>query len=84
MVQENGSQECSSSWIVLHAQSTSALSSGFHLSQGDAEHYTGEVGKQQHLISCFLSNTSASQRWDVFNETQCIRLAIGWTRAFDF
>jgi len=37
MVQEKGSRERCSSWTVLHAQSTSALSSGFPLSQGNAE-----------------------------------------------
>jgi len=37
MVQEKGSQELCSSWTVLHAQSTSALSSGFPLSQNNAE-----------------------------------------------
>jgi len=37
MVQDKGSQERCSSWTGLHAQSTSALSSGFHLSQGNAE-----------------------------------------------
>jgi len=39
MVQEKGShrhKHCSS-WTVLYAQSTSALSSGFRLSQGNAE-----------------------------------------------
>jgi len=37
MVQEKGSQERCSSWTVLHAQCTSALSSGFPLLQGNAE-----------------------------------------------
>jgi len=37
MVQEKGSQECGSSWTVLHAQYTSVLSSGFPLSQGNTE-----------------------------------------------
>jgi len=36
-VLEKESQECCSSWTVLHAQSTSALSSGFPFSQGNAE-----------------------------------------------
>jgi len=36
MVQEKGSREHCSSWIVA-AQSTCALSSGFPLSQGNAE-----------------------------------------------
>jgi len=37
MVQEKGSREHCSSSTVLHAQSTSALSSGLPLSQGNAE-----------------------------------------------
>ena len=37
MVQKKGSRERCSSWTVLHAQSTSALSSGFPLSQGNPE-----------------------------------------------
>ena len=60
MVQEKGSWERCSSWTVLHAQSTSALSSGFPLSQGNAEALERWVGKtKHHLISYFLSNTSA-------------------------
>jgi len=37
MVQEKGSRERCSSWIVMQAQYTSALSSEFPLSQGNAE-----------------------------------------------
>jgi len=37
MVQEKESRQCCSSWTVLHPQSTSALSSGFPISQGDAD-----------------------------------------------
>jgi len=37
MVQEKGSRQRCSSWTVLHAQSISVLSSGFPLSQGNAE-----------------------------------------------
>jgi len=37
MVQEKGSQERCSSWTVLHAQCTSALSSGFPILPGNAE-----------------------------------------------
>jgi len=37
MVQEEGSTECCSNLTVLHAQCTSALSSRFPLSQGNAE-----------------------------------------------
>jgi len=37
MVQEKGSRERCSSWTVLRSQSTSALTSGFPLSQGNAE-----------------------------------------------
>jgi len=37
MLQEKGSRERCSSWTMLDAQCTSALSSGFPLSQGNAE-----------------------------------------------
>jgi len=37
MVQEKGSRERFRSWTVLHTQCTSALSSGFPISQGNAE-----------------------------------------------
>jgi len=37
MVQEKGSRERCSSWTVLHAQCISVLSSGFPLSQDNAE-----------------------------------------------
>jgi len=37
MVQKKGSRQRSSSWTVLHAQCTSAMYSGFSLSQGNAE-----------------------------------------------
>jgi len=81
MVQEKGSRERCSSWTVLHAQCTSALSSRFPRSQGNAEALDRWGGKTKHrLISYFLSNTStknyrnrtmyvkimASWRWDVF------------------
>ena len=82
--QEKRSRERCSSWTVLHTQSTSALSSKFPVSQGNAEALDRWGGKTKHrLISCFLSNTSAknycnrivyvkiitSQRWDVFWDT---------------
>jgi len=77
VVQEKGSREHCSSWTVLHAQSTGALSSGLPLSQSNAEALDRWRGKTKHrLISYFLRNTSAkkftssdrvaSQRWDVF------------------
>ena len=60
MVQEKGSREHCSSWTVLHAQSTSSLSSGFLLLQGNVEAPDKCGGKTKHrLISYFLSNTSA-------------------------
>jgi len=60
MVQEKGSQERSSSWTVLHAQCTSALSSWFPLSPSNAEALDRWGGKTKHrLILCFLGNTSA-------------------------
>ena len=85
MVQEKGSRKRSGSWTALHEQCTSALSSGFPLSQGNAEALDRWGGKTKHrLISYFLSNTSAknyhhwfvyvkiiaSERWDIF-QTQC-------------
>jgi len=62
MALEKGSREHCSSWTVLHAQSTSALSSGFPLLQlqGNAEALDRWGGKtKHHLISYFLSNISA-------------------------
>jgi len=81
MVQKKGSRERRSSWTALHAQSTSALSSGFPLLQGNAEALDKLGGRaKHHRISYFLSNMSAknyrnrivyvkiiaSERWDVF------------------
>ena len=58
--QEKESRERCMSWAVLHAQCTSALSSGFPISQGNAEALERWGGKARHLlISYFLSNTSA-------------------------
>ena len=60
LVQEKGSREHCRSWTVLHAQCTSGLSSGFPLSQDNAEELDRWGGKIKHsLISYFLSNTSA-------------------------
>ena len=85
MVQEKGSRERCRSWTVMHAQCNSALSSGFPISQSNAEALDRWGGKIKHrLISYFLSNTSAknycnrivyvktiaTQMWDVF-ETRC-------------
>jgi len=68
---------------VLHAQCSSELSSGFPISQGNAEALESRGGKTKHRLICyFLSNTSAknchnrivcvkviaSQRWDVFSD----------------
>jgi len=41
IVQDKGSRERCRSWTVLHAQYTSALSSGFSISQGNAETLEG-------------------------------------------
>ena len=86
MVREKGSWQRCSSWTALNAVTT-ALSSGFPLSQGNADALDRWGGKTKHrLISYFLSKTSAKnyrnrivyvkiiacQRWDVFLETQCI------------
>jgi len=46
MIQEKGSRERCSNWILLHAQSTIALFSGFPLSQGNLKHQISEVEKQ--------------------------------------
>jgi len=73
-----------------HKALVSALSSGFPISQGNAETLDRRGGKAKYrLISYFLTNTSAknyrnrivyikiivSQRWDVF-ETQCSLLCV--------
>jgi len=78
------SRECCRSWTVLHTQCAIALSSGFPISQSNAETLDRWGGKAKRLlISCFLSNTSAknycnrivfvkiiaNQRWDVFWDT---------------
>jgi len=91
MVQEKRSRQRCNSWTVLHAQCTSVLYSGFPLSQGNAEVLDRWGGKtKHHLISCFLSNTSAknyrnrivyvkiiaSRRWDVFWNMVYIQLDI--------
>jgi len=84
MVQDKWSRGHCRSWTVLHAQCTSALSSGFPISQGNTEVLDRWDGKtKHHLISNFLSSTSAknchnwilyvkiiaSQRWNVFWDT---------------
>jgi len=92
--QEKGSWQRCSSWTVLHTQCTSALSSGFPISQGNAEALErwGEKTKH-HLISYFLSNTSAknyrnwmvyvktiaSQRWGV----SCQRWDVSWDTVYN-
>jgi len=78
MVQEKGSRERCWSWTVLHAQCTSAqssgfpLSSGFPISQGNAEALDRWGGKTKYrLISYFLSSTSAKnyRNWIVYVKT---------------
>jgi len=60
IVQGKRSRERCRSWTVLHAQCTSALSSGFPISQRNAEALDRQGGKTNHrLISNFLSYTSA-------------------------
>ena len=59
MVQEKGSRDRCSSWTVLHAQCTSALSFGFPISQRNAEALDRWGRKKYHLISYFLRNTAA-------------------------
>ena len=84
MVQDKRSRQRCRSWTMFHAQYTSALTSMFPLSQGNAEALDSWGWKTKHrLISYFLSNSSAknyqnwivyvkivaSQRWDVFWDT---------------
>jgi len=62
LIQEKGTRERCSSWTVLHAQSTSVLSSGFPLLQGNAETLDRRGGKTKHRpISYILNNTSAKR-----------------------
>jgi len=86
---ERSRRRCSS-WTVLHARHISALSSGFPISQGNAQALDRRGGKtKHHMILHFLSNTSAknyrnrivyvkiiaSRRWHVF-ETRCMCLRV--------
>jgi len=64
MIQEKGSRERHSSWTVLHAQCTSALSSGFPLLEGNAE-----AGKQS-IVLFLTSNTSAK---NYRNQVVCVK-----------
>jgi len=69
MIQGKWSGQCCRSWTVLHAQCTSALSSGVPILQGNAEALDRWCGKaKDHLISYFLSNTSAKNyhNWIVY------------------
>jgi len=57
------------SWNVLHAQYTSALSSGFSISQGNVEALDRWDGKTKRcLISYFLGNTNS----DIFVIGSCM------------
>jgi len=81
MVQDKRRRGRFRSWTVLHAQCTSALSSGFHTSKGIADKWGGKT--KHRLISYFLRNISAKnyrnriayvkiiarQRWEVFWDT---------------
>ena len=59
LLDKRSRQRCRS-WTVLHAQCTSALSSVFPMSQGNAEALHRWGGKTKHLlISYFPSNISA-------------------------
>ena len=60
-VGEKGSRERCSSSTVLHAESSSALSSGFRLSQGNAEALDNTYVRQENKASSsyFLSKASA-------------------------
>jgi len=50
MIQEKGTRQRCSSWTVLHAQSTRALSSGFLVSQSNAEALDRWGGKTKHRL----------------------------------
>jgi len=82
-----GKHESGNPLGLWHTQCTSALSSGFPISQGNAEALDRRGGKtKHHMIPYFLSNISAknyhnrivyvkfirSRTWDVFFETRCI------------
>ena len=84
MVQEKRSWQCYRSWTVSYTQCSSVPSSGFPISQGNAEALDRWGGKTKHrLISYFLRNAFAknyrnrfvcvkiiaSQRWDVYWDT---------------
>ena len=72
MVQGKRSGERCRSWTVLHAQWTTALFSGFSLSQDNAEALDRWGGKtKHHLISYFLSNTSAKE---YRNRIVCVKI----------
>jgi len=71
-VQEKGSREHCRRWTMLHEQCTTALSSEFPISQGNAEALERWGGKTKHrLISYFLSNTSAK---NYHNRSVCVKI----------
>jgi len=72
MVQDKRSRERCRSWTVLHTQCTSVLSSGFPISQGNAEALDRWGWKTKHLlISYFLGNTFAKnyRNWITYVKT---------------
>jgi len=72
VVQDKRSRERCKRWAVLDAQCTSALSSGFHILQGNAEALDRWGGKaKQRLISYFFSNTSAKK---YRNRIVCVKI----------
>jgi len=71
---EKGSREHCCSWTVLHAQCTSALSSGFLISQGNAEaldrfYILSNTSSKNYRNRIMYVKIIASRRWDVFWDT---------------
>jgi len=69
MIQEKRSRERCSSWTVLHAQCTSALSSGFPLSQGNTEALDTWGGKQSIVWFLTFSVTLLPK----LSQSDCVR-----------
>jgi len=76
MVQEKGSWEWCSSWTVLHTQCTNVLSSGFPLSQGNAQALDRLGGKTKHHLISYTIGSCVSRLQQLkgctFFETRCI------------
>jgi len=80
IVQEKGSCERYRSWTVLHAQCSSALSSGFPISQDNAEALERWGGKTKHrLTSYFLRNTFVK---NYRNQIVCVKIIASQSGTF--